>query len=242
VKARRLVLFLMVIALVVLALLIARPPQVRRVINKVRGRVSLREKLAEYGPAARKRLATAFEAKSVAYPPKRLVLVGLKRERVLQVYASSQGGDLRLVTSYPILGASGHLGPKLKEGDRQVPEGIYRVTYLNPNSLYHLSLRLDYPNAFDRQMAENDGRTDLGGDIMIHGDTCSIGCLAMGDPASEDLFVLAADTGIENIKVILSPVDFRTTKRVPGSSLLPKWTAKLYKEIAREIATLEDRP
>ena len=55
-----------------------------------------------------------------------------------------------MICVYPVLGASGVLGPKLKEGDRQVPEGVYRVPELNPNSDFHLSLRLDYPNEFDR--------------------------------------------------------------------------------------------
>ena len=69
---------------------------------------------------------------------------------------------------YPILAASGVLGPKLREGDKQVPEGIYGAEALNPNSKFHLSIRLNYPNTFDRRMAQSDGRTQLGGDIMIH--------------------------------------------------------------------------
>ncbi|MFN2508264.1 MAG: hypothetical protein ABR589_05780, partial [Chthoniobacterales bacterium] len=97
-------------------------------------------------------------------------------------------------------------------------EGIYRVEGLNPNSRFHLSLRLDYPNGFDRARALAEGRTKLGGQIMIHGDIVSKGCFAMGDPASEDLFVLAALTGIANVRVILTPVDFRKTAEPP---LLP---------------------
>jgi hypothetical protein len=101
----------------------------------------------------------------------------------------------RLVHRYPVLAASGALGPKLRQGDLQVPEGVYRVLWLNPNSSYHLSMKLDYPNAFDREHARRDRRTDLGGDIFVHGRAVSIGCVALGDPAIEELFVLAADTG-----------------------------------------------
>ena len=68
---------------------------------------------------------------------------------------------------YPIRAASGALGPKLREGDRQVPEGVYDIESLNPNSRFHVALRVGYPNAFDRQMAGREGRTALGGDIMI---------------------------------------------------------------------------
>ena len=88
------------------------------------------------------------------------------------------------VLADPILAASGVSGPK-REGDKQVPEGFYRIELLNPNSRYHLSLRVNYPNADDLERARQDGRalSTLGGDIMIHGGSASIGCLALGDPA-----------------------------------------------------------
>lgn len=91
-----------------------------------------------------------------------------------------------------MLAASGGPGPKLREGDLQVPEGVYRLTAFNPNSSYHLSLRVDYPNAEDRAaedraVARSDRRTSLGGDIFIHGKAVSIGCLAIGDPGIEEL-------------------------------------------------------
>src|SRR5438094_7344225 len=81
--------------------------------------------------------------------------------------------------------------------------------YLNPNSVAHLSLALDYPNDYDRTRAAEDGRDTLGGDIMIHGGSMSSGCVAIGDEAAEELFVLAADAGWRDAVVVLSPVDFR---------------------------------
>ena len=74
---------------------------------------------------------------------------------------------------------------------RQVPDGLYRIDSLNPNSLYHLALHVDYPSADDRARAAQDGRRELGGAIMIHGGAGSDRCLAMGDEAAEDLFVRA---------------------------------------------------
>jgi murein L,D-transpeptidase YafK len=130
----------------------------------------------------------------------------------------------------------------LREGDRQVPEGIYPIELLNPNSRFHLSLRIGYPNPFDRAKAKDEGRQRLGGDIMIHGNSVSIGCLAMGDPAAEDLFVLAADTGIKHITVILSPVDFRTGAALPDTEKLPAWTKPLYQEIKARLAELPREP
>ncbi len=199
------------------------------------------DRVTEYGAVVHERLGGRFRDIGVAYPPKRVVFLGLKSERLLEVWVAGPGDDYRLLKSYPILGASGSIGPKLAEGDRQVPEGLYKIESLNPNSLYHLSLRINYPNAFDRKMGRLDGRTDLGCDIMIHGNSASIGCLAMGDEAAEDLFVLAAETGIENIEVILSPVDFRVRDLPADATRPPVWIAGVYSNIRKELPKLDDR-
>ena len=192
---------------------------------------TIADRLDQYGGAARTRLDPYFAKQKIAYPPEKLVFIGLKEEKVLQVYAKSGTNDFKFVREYPIQAASGVAGPKLREGDKQVPEGIYPIELLNPNSSYHLSMRIGYPNAFDRDQALSESRTNLGGDIMIHGKAKSIGCLAMGDEAAEDLFVLAADTGISNITVILSPVDFRAGKVLPEDAKLTSWSGQLHEQI-----------
>lgn len=198
------------------------------VYQRLRGRATVAQRLEQYGPAARARWRPHFERARVSYPPARVVLLGLKHEKVLHIHAGHSDADLRPITCMPILAASGGPGPKLRRGDRQVPEGVYRIESLNPNSLYHLSLRVDYPNAFDREMAARDGRTDLGGDIMIHGSDASVGCLAMGDPAAEDLFTLAADTGLDRITLILSPADPHTPTPLPSPPNPPPWLPQLH--------------
>jgi murein L,D-transpeptidase YafK len=198
-------------------------------------------RVAEHGPAARSRLAPAFARAGVAYPPRAVTLVGLKREARLEVYAGSRRDAQVFVTSYSILAASGGPGPKLREGDLQVPEGVYGVESLNPNSRFHLALRVSYPNAHDRRRGAADGRRRLGGDIMIHGNAVSIGCLAMGDPVAEELFVLAADTGLAGIAVVLAPHDLRR-ERAPAGPDLPSWAPQLYTEIAAALAALPDPP
>jgi murein L,D-transpeptidase YafK len=135
----------------------------------------------------------------------------------------------------PILAASGLPGPKLRQGDGQVPEGIYAVPALNPNSRFHLSIMLDYPNAYDVAVAEAEGRTDLGGEIFIHGGAASIGCLAIGDDAIERLFVLVADVGIENVAVIVAPHDPRGGIGLDPVAGLP-FTAGLYGQIEAALA------
>lgn len=193
------------------------------------------DRVREYGEVVRHRLASNFHHSDVSYPPVALALIAFKREKVLEVYAAGHDGTFRFIRSYPILAASGRLGPKLQEGDQQVPEGLYRIESLNPNSLFHLALRVNYPNEYDRTKAAAESRENLGGDIMIHGNAASIGCLAMGDSAVEDLFVLAALTGIKNIRVVLSPIDFRAEELPVLSPEAPCWLESLYKQIKSEL-------
>lgn len=112
-----------------------------------------------------------------------------KEEEELELWVQ-RGGTWSLLHTYPILAQSGDLGPKTAEGDEQVPEGFYAVTprCMNPCSSYHLSFNIGYPNAYDTAQ----GRT--GSLIMIHGKNCSIGCLAMGDEAIEEIYTLVAES------------------------------------------------
>jgi len=207
-------------------------------VQVMRGKKTVAQRVEEFGPAVRARLAPDFARVGVDYPPDRVVLVGLKHEKRLEVWVGAGGKPPSLLKPYPILAASGVLGPKLREGDRQVPEGLYRIESLNPNSLYHLALRVNYPNAFDRARGAEDGREDLGGDIMIHGKASSTGCLAMGDSTAEELFVLAAETGIDNIEVILSPVDFRVRELPADMVDVPEWTGGLHDTVREKLKGL----
>jgi len=195
------------------------------------GKPTTADRVATHGASVKERLAPACAAQGVAYPPTSLTLIGLKTEQRLELWAPDASGTPRLLKTYPVLGASGGIGPKLREGDGQVPEGLYGIESLNPNSRFHLSLRVSYPNADDRGRAKADGRDRLGGDIMIHGSNQSIGCLAMGDPAAEELFVLAALAGPENVRVILSPVDFRQQADVTIPAGQPTWVPELHAKI-----------
>ena len=190
--------------------------------------------LALYGRDARSRLKPAFDHAHVAWPPKRLALLIFKDERRVAVWAAGRKDPWRYIRDYAILAASGHAGPKLREGDYQVPEGLYRIALLNPNSSYHLSMQVSYPSESDRAHARADGRTRLGGDIFIHGKNVSIGCVAIGDPAIEELFTLVADTGFQSVKVIIAPNDLRVRRAPVVPS--PAWAPDLYRSIAAALA------
>jgi hypothetical protein len=190
-----------------------------------------------YGANATRKLNTYFAKAKVSFPPREITLVALKQERKLELWARDTK-EFRLIHSYNIQAASGVAGPKLRLGDKQVPEGIYRLDGLNPNSHYHLSMKLNYPNEFDLLHAEMEGRTEPGSDIFIHGRAVSIGCLAMGDETIEELFILTTQVGAENVKVIIAPHDPRVYPLTTNSDQLPIWTTELYATISREINAL----
>ena len=115
-----------------------------------------------------------------------ILIRAYKKEAEIEVWKRDRKGDYVLLKSYPVCRWSGQLGPKRKEGDRQVPEGFYSVTagQLNPNSAYWLAFNVGYPNPMERAM----GRS--GGDIMVHGICSSRGCFAMTDAQIEEIYAV----------------------------------------------------
>lgn len=194
------------------------------------GRWTVGEVIERYGPAAEERLRPHFERAGVAYPPEGAALLAFKKEKRLELWAQT-GGLWLFVRSYRILAVSGWPGPKLREGDRQTPEGICEIVELNPNSSYHLSLKLNYPNSFDLRMARADGRANPGSDIFIHGKAVSIGCIAVGDTAIEELFLLAVRIRPARIRVVIAPNDLRTGRSAADPRSNPPWLPQLYQQI-----------
>jgi murein L,D-transpeptidase YafK len=134
-----------------------------------------------------------------------------KEERELEVFVKNEStGKYDLLRTYPIVAASGELGPKLAEGDGQVPEGFYFVNQkaMNPNSAYHLAFNIGYPNSYDR------AHERTGSFIMVHGSNVSIGCLAMTDEKIEEIYTLgqgALDGGQPFFRIHIFP--FRMTEQ-----------------------------
>jgi murein L,D-transpeptidase YafK len=113
-----------------------------------------------------------------------------KEEAELEVWKQDKSGRFALLRTYPICRWSGQLGPKIKQGDRQAPEGYYTITpgLMNPNSNYYLAINTGFPNAYDRA----NGRT--GALLMIHGDCSSSGCYAMTDEQIAEIYALARES------------------------------------------------
>lgn len=133
-----------------------------------------------------------------------------KEERELEVWLRpTKEAPFRKWKTWPVIRMSGKLGPKLKEGDGQAPEGFYAVDSeaMNPQSDFHLSFNVGYPNGFDL----SQGRT--GSFIMVHGKSSSIGCFAMGDAGIEPIYLIvesALDHGQSSIPIHIFP--FRMTE------------------------------
>src|SRR5271156_2213356 len=119
------------------------------------------------------------------------ILVRLfKSEAELEVWKQDRSGRFALLKTYPICRWSGDLGPKVREGDRQAPEGFYSITpaQMNPQSAYYLSFNTGYPNAYDRSL----GHT--GSELMVHGDCSSRGCSAMTDEQIAEIYSLGRES------------------------------------------------
>ena len=180
------------------------------------------------------RLMRRFDEAGVNFPPERIQLIALKESRRMElwVYSDSQW---RYIHDYLIFAASGGAGPKLREGDKQVPEGFYRIVELNPNSHFHLSMKLNYPNSFDWAQAAREGRQSPGSNIFIHGSAWSSGCLAVGNRSVEELFYLVGRVGVENADVLIAPYDFRL-RQIRQDEAAPAWVSELYAYLRLRLA------
>lgn len=155
-------------------------------------------------------LKKEFAAKGLTYPARYLYIRSFKYDGQLEVWVKNNPTDtFTLFKTYRICALSGTVGPKRKEGDRQVPEGFYYINEFNPNSLYHLSLGLNYPNDADRLLSDKE---NPGGDIYIHGSCMTIGCIPLTDSLIEELYVLAVNArnaGQDFIPVHIFPLRFK---------------------------------
>ena len=138
-------------------------------------------------PIPSKVLALMKEKNTDAHKP--ILIRAFKKEAELEIWKQQADGQYTLLKTYPMCRWSGQLGPKVKEGDRQVPEGFYTITpgQMNPNSAYYLSFNVGYPNAYDRAHGYS------GGSIMVHGACSSAGCFSMTDEQISEIYAVARE-------------------------------------------------
>lgn len=198
---------------------------VRRLVSGCR--VSVRERTAEIFS---RRPDVAAAAAGAGGPVRILVF---KRERIVEVEAPGWPKN----RTYRMTGFSGRPGPKLREGDRQIPEGVYDCVGLNPNSAYCVSVKVGYPNAEERAHAAAEGRTAPGGNIFIHGGKASVGCIPVGDEAAEEIFCFAADCGVRPGGIVIAPYDMRGVREpeFERGIAAPPWYATMLDRLAATL-------
>jgi murein L,D-transpeptidase YafK len=141
----------------------------------------------------------------LSYPPKAILLRAFKKEGELELWGERADGTYVFVKKYSICATSGILGPKRRFGDEQVPEGFYELDWFNPQSNFYLSLHVSYPNAADRLLGS---KQNLGGDIFLHGNCVTIGCIPITDDGIKELYwlaVLARNSGQMHIPIEIFP-------------------------------------
>lgn len=142
----------------------------------------------------------------------KLFIAAYKAEGKLEIWLKANGqNQFRLFKTYDFCEHSGTLGPKVIEGDLQTPEGFYKINVFNPMSNFHLSLGVDYPNSVDKARTGKNRKT--GGDIYIHGNCVTVGCIPLTDDKIKEVYVLGVEArnyGQTNIPVYIFP--FRMTE------------------------------
>ena len=134
------------------------------------------------------RMVALMQEKGVA-PSSAVLIRTYKKDAEFEVWKMKADGRYVLFKTFPMCRWSGQLGPKMAEGDRQVPEGFYRITpgQMNPVSQYYLSFNVGYPNAYDRAHGAS------GGSIFVHGACSSAGCFSMTDEQIDQIYAIARE-------------------------------------------------
>lgn len=147
-----------------------------------------------------------FHKNGITYGGFRLFIRVFKDEQRVEAWVLENGGDkYKLLHTFPFCATSGTLGPKRREGDLQIPEGVYSVNHFNPESNFFLSLGVSYPSASDRILS--DPRRP-GGAIYIHGNCVTIGCIPITDDMIKELYILAVEArnnGQKSIPIHIFP-------------------------------------
>lgn len=158
-------------------------------------------------------LMKQFHKRNLVWPAKYIYIRSFKYDSQLEVWIKQEKEEAyQLFKTYKVCALSGSLGPKRMQGDYQVPEGFYYINQFNPNSNYHLSLGLNYPNLSDRVLSDS---LQPGGDIFIHGSCVTTGCIPIMDSQIEELYILASharNEGQDFIPVHIFPVRYDKPK------------------------------
>jgi murein L,D-transpeptidase YafK len=170
-----------------------------------------------------------FEKQNLVWPPAGMYVRSFKYDRQMEVWVKGNSKEpFKLFKTYKVCMQSGTMGPKRMEGDYQVPEGFYYINEFNPNSAYHLSLGLNYPNSSDKILSDG---VHPGSNIYIHGNCVSTGCIPISDIPMEEVFIIASAVKDRQeqdfIPVHVFPIRYNVKKSVDYLANITKDNAAL---------------
>ena len=168
-------------------------------------------------------LKKQFATAGLHWPASEIYIRSFKYDSELEVWVrNNEDETFKLFKTYKVCALAGTLGPKRMEGDYQVPEGFYCINEFKPNSNYHLSLGINYPNVSDKILSDPN---NPGGSIFIHGSCLTVGCIPIQDYQIEELYILATmarSNGQDFIPVHIFPIRFNVQQSVDYYTQLSK--------------------
>ncbi len=189
-------------------------------------------------------IETLLKSKNLQLSSLEIHLRAYKSEQIMEVWAKNKTDQtfVKLI-DYEICRLSGEIGPKRKEGDLQVPEGFYYINHFNPESSFHLSLGINYPNKSDKILGD---KQHPGGSIYIHGKCVTIGCLPITDDKIEELYILcleAKNNGQQKITVTIFPSRMSPEKynNLKSLSTIEQHTLNLWEDLDTEYRYFESK-
>ncbi len=185
-------------------------------------------------------LKKEFQEKNLNWPPQAVYIRSFKYDKSMELWVKNNKEDsFSLFKTYYVCMQSGGIGPKRSEGDGQVPEGFYYINEFNPNSNYHLSLGLNYPNSSDKVLSD---AKKPGGNIYIHGNCVSVGCIAIQDAPVEEVYFIASkakSSGQDFIPVHIFPVKYDVQKSLDYLTASIKGNQVVHKYILNTKAVFD---
>ena len=170
--------------------------------------------------------------------PSELRILVLKAEKQVELWGKMSSGTWKKINYYPIFSLPEGVGPKLRKEELKTPEGIYKIASLDPDHLYALAIKLDYPSQEDLNIAAEEKRSaeDMKTDVLLHGFGYSKKHISMTNSGMEELFYLIHKVGQDKTMVLVSPCDYR--KDYENSAKQP-WLKKRYEEMKKLMSEMQ---
>ena len=193
---------------------------------------TVESRIADFGKDVEKRLAL----KEI---PNQLRILVLKAEKQVELWGRMKNGTWVKINYYPIFTLPEKKGPKLSKDELKTPEGIYKIASLDPDNICKLAIKLDYPSQEDKEIAKKEGRSPetMEADFLIHGFGFTKGNISLTNEGMEDMFYLIHKLGKENVRVLISPGDFR---KDPETSAEKAWLQKRYEELKQQMSEMQE--